>query len=442
MVRIENFNGTVLNASEMGLGKTIETLWSFQRNPQWLPALIVAPAHLKMNWQYEAHQYTNLQAVICNGMTPPRNNQFNFASHVPLTIINYDILHNWLPYLRNRGFRSAVFDECQALQNPGSIRSSAAARVCRWVQHVMMLSGTPLSNRPSELFHILNLLWPGEFPAWAEYASRYCKPRWTPWGWDFRGSDNLPELHARLIRLGMIRRKKVDVLKDLPPKNRRIVPCELYNPKEYEEASTNFLDWLRRNMVHRVRSASRAQKLTQIGYLLRLAARLKFRKPVEWANQFLEETDEKVVLMAIHGKAIDVLRRRIAHNSVVVDGSLTDLAVHEAKNRFQNDPNVRCFIGSRRAWSGLTLTAASNVGVCEFFWRPGDHAQLEARVDRIGQKSPSWIHYFCAVGTIEEKLCRILQEKQGVLSAVLDGESGDDDLNLYSMLIDELEQEL
>jgi SWI/SNF-related matrix-associated actin-dependent regulator of chromatin subfamily A-like protein 1 len=441
IIGIENLDGRVLLALEMGLGKTICSIAALKRNPEWLPALVVVPAGLKMTWEYEAKSKFDMHSSICESQKPPVIRE-GFSTQTPLTIINYDILRFWIPYLKGK-FKTIVFDECQYLMNPRAKRTRAAKELSRGVPQIIALSGTPLVNKPMELWSILNILWPEKYPNFFSYAQAHCAPRWTHWGWDYRGASNLDKLHKDLTEIGMIRRRKQDVLKDLPDKTRNIIPCELSDYNEYKEASTDFLNWIRKNYTHRIRSAIRAQELVKIGYLLRLTARLKLRNVISWVNRFFEETDEKLVLFAIHKKAIEAIcgtnmigEQRIPYKRVIVDGSVTGRKRFLAVEQFQKDPDTRLFVGNiHAAGVGITLTAASTVAFAELYWRPGDHVQAEDRCHRIGTRKPVSINYLVATGTIEESLCKLLQRKQSTISSVLDGTPSTQDLNLYDELV-------
>lgn len=434
---IDGFDGRSLLALEMGLGKTIIVLKWLSLNKEAMPALIVCPASIKHVWQHEAELHFGFQSSICNGRQPPVYNGGDFFTRAPLTIINYDVLSYWAKYLRKLKFKTIVFDECQYLISPKTKRTKSSKLVSTGVPHVLALSGTPLTNRPSELWPVLNILWQDKYPSFWSYAQEYCNPKKLPWGgWDFRGSRNLPQLHSNLLEQGMVRYRKQDVLKDLPEKVRRVIPCELRDYSEYKEASTDFMGWLKKNMGHKVRSAARAESLVRIGYLLRLAAKLKMKSVVEWANRFLEETDEKLILFAIHKKAIKVLQKRINAEAVTIDGSTSIRDRKLAVAQFQNNSKTRLFIGQiQAAGVGLTLTAASEVGFVEMSWRPGDHQQAEDRPHRIGQKRTVFVDYFVADNTIEVQLCKILEQKQKTISSVLDGDSNSDDLNIYHELV-------
>lgn len=251
-------------------------------------------------------------------------------------------------------------------------------------------------------------------------------------------------LHDRLKSCGMVRFRKTDVLKDLPDKTRMVLPCELKDYEEYQEANQNFLGWLRKNKGNKVaRSAERSEALVKIGYLLRLCAKLKIRSVVDWTNRFLEETDEKLVLFAIHKKAIRVYKRRVDVKSIIVDGSVTGRKRQNAIDQFQKDPDTRLAICNLKAGGvGINLTAASTMAVTEFWWNPGVHLQAEARIDRIGQKRKVRIYYMVSGGTLEERLCKLLQSRQETLSQAFDGEESSKDFNIYDELIRTVKREL
>jgi SWI/SNF-related matrix-associated actin-dependent regulator 1 of chromatin subfamily A len=287
------------------------------------------------------------------------------------------------------------------------------------------------------------MLWPGVFPSFFSYAQKHCKPTRSPWGWEYKGAENIPQLHALLRRTGMVRRLKEDVLKDLPNKIRRVVPMDLADRKEYIEASTNFVGWLRKNYKGKAKRALRAVAVTRIGYLLRLVAKLKCRAVVDWANAFLAEyPNEKLVLFAIHKKMIGVLQRRVAAHSVTVDGGVVGRRRKIAVDQFKRDPKIRVFIGNiKAAGTGVDglQSVCSNMAFAELWWRPGDHIQAEDRLYRIGQGGHVFINYLVAGGTIEEDLCRIIQAKQEIIHATLDGEEYESDLDVFDQLIEVME---
>lgn len=439
ILEIEDFGGRALLALEMGLGKSIITLAYLRKNRKHaLPALIVCPASVKYNWEHECVHNFGIRPRVLEGQKPPRNIK-RLLDLEKITIINYDILKYWVPYLEKLGYRTIVFDECQYLANRSAQRTKAAAKLARGIPYALALSGTPLTNRPAELFSTLNILCPDEYTSFWKFARSYCRPRLTRWGWDYSGASNLKDLHRRLLRTCLIRYLKKDVLHELPDKVRRVIPLEMDNPDEYFKARDNFLGWLKEKHPDRISRALKATALAKTGDLLRLAARQKLRGVVDWCNRFLEETDEKLIIFAVHRKCIDVLERKINAPSVTVDGSVIGRQRQTVIEEFRKNPNIRVFIGNiRAAGVGINLTQSSTVVFAELWWKPGDHTQAEDRSHRIKQDQPVFIYYFVAAETIEETLCKIIQKKQEVIHATLDGHGKVNDMNVYDELLNML----
>lgn len=436
--------GGTLLADEMGLGKTLQALWLLKRAKagNMFPALVVCPASVKYTWEHEAKTHVNLRAQVLEGRTPPTGN----LGLVPrLMIINPDILRNWLPHLLKIGLQTLILDECHYFANTRAKWTKAAITLARNVPYRIALSGTPLTNRPSELWPTLHMLRPDKFPSFFSYAQTYCDPRRTPWGWQYKGAQNIDKLHTLLKRTCMVRRLKKNVAQDLPDKVRRVVPMALSDRKEYEHARTNFVGWLQKNYQGtRTKKAMKALAVSRIGYLLRLTARLKCKAVLRWANSFLNEfPNEKLVLFAIHKKMIQALQRRIKAKHVTVDGSVTGRRRKLAIDQFRKDRNVRVFIGNIRA-AGCGVDglqdSCQNMGFAELWWRPGDHIQAEDRLHRIGQSGCVWINYLVAGDTIEDDLCSIIQSKQKIIRATLDGQSFEGDMDVFDQLLAALEK--
>ena len=440
---IEHFKGRVLLTLDMGLGKTFCALRYLQRNPHCYPALVICPSVVKYNWAAEALRFTGVHARVCEGQKPPEQRAY-YGVNLPskLTIINFDILPYWLEHLQTLGIKTIIVDECQKFQNSKTKWTKAGKILVQGVPQLLALSGTPMLNRPYELYPMLNMLWPHHYKSSWTFSQQYCNPKWKRWGWDHSGAANLDQLNAELLSLGMVRRRKRDVLKDLPEKVWRTVPMALSNEAEYREASTNFLGWLKRTATHKVHAASKAEQLTRITYLLQLIAKLKLRSVCDWAIEFLEQSDEKLILFCVHVEAARVLRKRIPFVSVGIDISMTAKQRHLVVEQFQTDPKVRLFVGTAASGVGINLTAASEVGIVELPWRPGDLSQWVDRSHRIGQKETVFCNYLISLNTLEEKIVRILHAKQENISAVLDGGDTSDQVDMFNDLIRVLEGEL
>jgi SWI/SNF-related matrix-associated actin-dependent regulator 1 of chromatin subfamily A len=240
----------------------------------------------------------------------------------------------------------------------------------------------------------------------------------------------------------MFRRLKKDILKDLPEMQHNVVSLPYDRKNEYKKAEKNFLSWLgqshgRGAMVR----AKRSQSLSKTGYLRRLIIEVKMPYVIEWITDFLEQSEEKLVLMGCHTSAIDLLCKHFGKICVRVDGTVPNAKRKLAVQRFQNDPKCRLFVGNiDAAGEGLTLTKSSTVAFFELDWVPAKIAQGAARVHRITQTKVCQIYYLIAKGTIEERIMRTIESKSSVLNQVLDGGKGEQ-ISILDLLADEIKSE-
>ena len=414
---IEKRNGRALIADEMGLGKTIQAAAWLQLHPEKRPAIILCPASLKLNWAKEIKDTlsTNDKVQILQGTKP-------YPITEDIIIINYDILNSWVETLQAINPKVIIMDEAHYIKNSSAIRTKATKKLAKGIPHVIALTGTPIVNRPVEGFNIFQILDRNLFPNFWTYVHRYCDARHNGFGWDFSGATNKEELNQILTSTIMIRRRKADVLKDLPEKLYSFVPMELDNKKEYSTAESEFIEYLRQiKGKEAAEKAKKAEHLVKIEALKQLAVKGKLKQATYWIKDFIED-GSKLVVFAVHKEVIDQLMKEFKEIAVKIDGSTPTSERHKAVEAFQNDPNVKLFIGNiQAAGVGLTLTAASAVAFLELPWTPGELQQAEDRCHRIGQKNAVNIYYLLAENSVEYKLAKLLDKKKEVLSAVIDG---------------------
>src|SRR5690625_887124 len=404
---IEARDGRALIADEMGLGKTVQAIAWLQLRKELRPAIIVVPASLKLNWQKEAlHWMDKPKVQVLSGTKP-------YKLQKGLVIINYDILHAWADELIAMQPKALIMDEVHYTKNPKTKRSKAVKKIAKHTPHVIGLTGTPIVNRPIEILNALQMIDRSVVPNAWHFRQRYCGAKHNGFGWDFNGASNTEELHEKLTTSLMIRRKKADVLTDMPDKLRSFVPVELDNRTEYEKAEQDFIDWIKgkteqdiiqelqeklgddlfqnielnKKKIEQLKEekankAKGAETLVKIGALKRLAVEGKMRMVVSWIQDYLD-SGEKLVVMAVHKTTIDTLMKEFGSTAVKVDGSVSGTDRQAAVEKFQNDKNTRLFVGNiQAAGVGLTLTASSTVAFIELPWTPGDVAQAEDRVHR------------------------------------------------------------
>jgi SNF2 family DNA or RNA helicase len=414
---IESRNGRALIGDEMGLGKTVQALAWLQLHPELRPAILVVPASLKLNWAREAVKWMdNPEVEILKSQKP-------YFVNGDIVIINYHILTHWQKKLRKLKPAVVVFDEVHYAKNPKTLRSKACLALSKAAPHCLALSGTPITNRPIEFFNPIQLVDPTLYPDFWAFAHKYCNAKHNGRGWDFTGATNKKELHAKLTSTIMLRRLKVEVAKELPPKTRVVVPMEITNRKEYARAQIDLIRWIQKNQGQKkADAASSAEALVRIEVLKQLCYKGKTKAAIQWIEDFLE-SGEKLVVFATHKKTIRDLKEVFGDIAVVLDGSTAPGKRQGVVDSFQNDPKIRLFLGNLKAAGvGITLTAASATCFLELGWTPGEHDQAEDRVHRIGQLADAvTAYYLLAFQTIEEEIAELIDKKRAVLAAVLDG---------------------
>jgi len=432
---IEKAKGRVLLAYEMGTGKTLISLaWSAIRAKD-RPVLIVCPASLKFNWEDEIAKHLGKECVVISGTKTyalPKSEYY---------IINYDILEAWRKHIIQKVKpKILIYDESHFLKSAKAKRTKAAGSIGRSVPHVLCLTGTPVENKPVELYPTLSMLKEPKFNSFWKFAQRYCGAKRVYGRWDFNGSSNRKELHDILTSEVMLRKKKSEVMKDLPPKFRSIISLEV-PMREYREAEDDIVSWLKKKDKIAKDKTVQAEALVKIGHLKRLSAELKRDSAIKWVREHLEAGDNKIILFCVHHEMVDAIRAEFAKECVVITGKTSQKDRKVAKDRFQTDDRVKVFIGTIKASGvGLTLTAANSVAFLELGWTPGEHIQGEDRASRYGQTKNVNCYYLVAQGTIEHDICKLIQAKQAIIEEVIDGNDEIADWNMYSELIKKLKE--
>lgn len=425
-------------ADEMGLGKTVQALaWLEGIEEGGYPAVVVCPASLKLNWQREAERWLpHRTTAVINGMNA------DIPDERDIYIVNYDLFGRGVLKKRNdegkivsvypmveefkfMKMKSIVLDESHYVKNPDAHRTKACKELCSGVPNRLCLSGTPVLNRPFELvsqLQMLGLLYE-VFGSRREFIDRYCEAEETRFGVVYNGAKNLDELNRRMRSAFFVRRKKSEVLTELPAKVRSYVPMQLTNEREYRRAERDLIKWIvETDGLEAARRAKAAEHLVRIEKLKQLAVAGKLSGAVAWIKDFLD-TGEKLVVFATHRETITALEEALAgYNPVTIAGSTTQTARQSAVDSFQTDDETRLLIGNLKAAGvGLTLTRASNVAFLELGWTPAEHDQAEDRVHRITQRDSVTAWYLLADRTIDMDITDLLDEKRKVVTAATDG---------------------
>lgn len=415
---LENRKGNGLIADAMGLGKTIQAISYFIENPEIRPVLIVCPASVKLNWKREIIKWTDYKDEDIQILKSKKTYSLLYSCWY---IINYDILDSWKDVLIGNKIAAIVSDESQFICNSKSKRTKAFKKLAKKIDKRIFLSGTPIKNSPREFFTVLNLLDNKCFPKEYSYLYRFCNPKYNGFGWIFKGVTNWEELHKSIKPL-MIRREKSDVLKDLPKKRKIIVPieCTQIEFEKYQQAIVEIENWINENEKKNMIEIKK-----RLEFISTLSYGAKRKQVINWIRDYIN-TGEKLVLFAYHLEVLNDLQSAFSDiKTVRIDGSVKSEDRQKIIDQFQNDLEIKLFIGQiKAAGIGITLTAASAVAFVEFSWTPADHEQAEDRIHRIGQKADSvTAYYLVAEGTIEKDIVEMIQKKYDTVKKVIDGKS-------------------
>jgi len=421
---LEAQDGRALIADEMGLGKTIEAIGYILRHPEFEKIIICCPGGLKLNWAKELNKWTNSTVQILNGRQP-------YPLLCRIIILNYAILPNWIDIILQYKPDWLCFDEAHHLKTDTANRTVAAKKLSREIPRTACLTGTPIKSRAREIYNPSVLIRPELFPSRRWFDKNFCG------GSNGNGSIRTKELHDLLTSTIMLRRKKCDVLPELPAKVHSVIPLEITNRKEYDKVEKEFLQWLKENYPddpNKVNAILSFQVLTQIEFLKQASIHGKIKPIIEWVDNFFENED-KLVLFCEHKWTIKALQEEYGDSCVTYFGEVSTKNREIAKDKFQKDPSIKLFLGNKAAEEGITLTASYSVAFVEFPWTPGELTQRIDRTHRIGQEADCInIYYLIGEKTIDEYIMALLEEKSKIFSSILDGEDIESDTVLTEVI--------
>lgn len=418
---------------------TVQALLCAYRNPKLFPIVVICPASAKWTWQRECAKF-GFDAEVLEGETAKKG---KLPTKKEIAIINYDILAGWMDKLKYYDPNLLIPDECHYASNIEALRTQLLMEICRHRDHIIGLSGTPMLSKPIQLFPMAHILRPDKFKSIMSYATKYCQPQIKYGKWDFGGVRKLKMgvLNRRITKYFMIRRLKTDVLDDLPQVTHTVIPLNLPKAslRQYEEAGMNFRGWLRGHDPSKMAGAIHAEALAKVNYLKLMAARLKMPQVIGWTDDLLQ-TGQKLIQFGIQVELVKELYKKFSPNSVIVNGSVVGRHRQDAIDRFNNDDSCNLFAGNiDAAGTNWSCTSASNVAAFELAWNPGVHNQAWQRCHGInrGQEGVGVnSYYLVARGTLEERVCELLQEKQTNINSIIDGSADAIDFSIQEKLLE------
>ena len=421
-------SGNALLADEMGLGKTVETLAYLATEKNAFPVLVIAPLVTLNNWQREIVKFLKKKSRngrLIDNASPTssiiRNGKSKDLGKFDFYIINYELLNKRKEDLAKLNLKTIVCDEVQNLRSKTTKKYSAVKQLAAIdsIQYRIGLSGTPIYNRGSEIWPIVDILRPGMLGSFKEFCEYFCYV--NDKGNAIVLENKRKSLRDELKKYVMLRRKKSDVLKELKEKVRY---------KEYIDSDSDYylneLNKIWQKHEEELKSAETAfakssshqraiQSERQAAGIAKIPHVINFVKNIM-------EIEESVVVFCHHRAIHQLLHeslQQFSPSSII--GGQTDNFRQEQIDRFQNGETKLMIAGLRAGNLGINLTKARYVIFAELDWSPAIHRQAEDRLHRIGQKNTVFAYYLIGNGTLDDHVADILVDKAFEIDSVMDG---------------------
>jgi SWI/SNF-related matrix-associated actin-dependent regulator 1 of chromatin subfamily A len=400
-----------------GLGKTIVAALII--NALKTPTVVVCPPFLARNIEAEFQKW-------CAGVLDPSGiarfpcEKIPYVMIVPDSIIGRDTTQAAIREMVERAHAPAtlIVDEAHRFKTENAVRTEALFDgVAPLFDRVYFLSGTPMPNRPMELYPVLSRFAPTAigYMNKFDYGRYYCAGYQDQWGWNFSGASNLKELATNVHGTFMLRVKKDEVSKELPPKTEELVFVDDKLP-----AAAARLD---REMLKMFSPEDLMGYLAPNGHIATYRKELGIAKApeaVSFIRGLLEDTDESVLVFAIHKAVVKALHDGLEkYKPLVITGETPMDIRHAHVQTFQCDPGRRLFIGNiQAAGTGLTLTKATRVVFAEFSWVPAENEQASDRAHRIGQRDHVFVQYLVYKNSVDRAVLETILTKRKITAHV------------------------
>ena len=414
-------------ADDMGLGKTIQALALLMDRAKLGPALVVAPASVCRNWLAESKKFAPTLNPLLFG-EGNRQAMIDKANKKDIIIVTYDLMTREQAAFTKKKFATIILDEAQAIKNKATKRSETAMELQGDFKIVM--TGTPVENHLGELWNLFQFVNPGLLGSLDNFTKRFAIPIERD-----RNDDRRIQLQ-RLLRPFILRRKKGEVLKDLPEKTEITLTATLST----EERA--FYEALRRNAIQKIASdnSQGGQKhlkiLAEIMKLRRAACHPKLADKnatfIESAKlnlftEIVEElllNDHKALVFSQFVGHLKLLENHLKKQKIAyqyLDGQ-TPLAKRQQRiDAFQAGEGDIFLISLKAGGTGLNLTKADYVIHMDPWWNPAVEDQATDRAHRIGQERRVTVYRLVAEGTIEEQILQLHEKKRDLADSLLSG---------------------
>ena len=424
MSRLAYWGAGACLADDMGLGKTLQAITLMQSRASQGAALVLMPTSLLHNWQQELRRFAPAMTVkILNQQGVDRQQLVNDAEAGDVVLSTYGLLVTEGELLCQRTWSTVVLDEAHTIKNRDTQTSKAAMKL--QADFRLMLTGTPLQNHLSEIWNLFQFANPDLLGSYQQFTDRFILPV------ERDHNQERQRLLRRLLSPFLLRRTKDDVLNELPEKTEITLRVEL----SAEEQA--LYDNLRQQAIANLEEGSKStlQTLAEITRLRQAAChpRLvndKLQIPSSKTLAFLHLVEElrqsghRALVFSQFTSHLALIREALDSQAIpylYLDGSTTPSERSRLVRQFQTGDEPLFLISLKAGGLGLNLTAADYVVHLDPWWNPAIEDQASDRAHRIGQERPVTVYRLIAVGTIEEKIIRLHQNKRSMADALLQG---------------------
>ncbi len=429
-------------ADDMGLGKTPQTitLWLHEREQANAirPALLICPTSVVGNWRHELGRFApSLRVYVHHGPDRLKDQAFiTAAAQVDVVLTSYALLNRDLDTLKQVEWSDVVLDEAQNIKNPATKQAQAARALPS--DYRLALTGTPVENRLSELWSILQFLNPGYLGSREVFRSQFSIPI------ERYGDEQAAVTLKRLVTPFVLRRVKTDpnVISDLPEKFENKVFCTL-TPEQatlYEAVVREEMEAIEDAESPMERRGSVLRMLTRLKQICNHPAHFlkegtalgvdalrgrsgKLARLTEMLDEVYSVEDRALIFTqyAEMGKHLQAyLRETFSDEVLFLYGDTPAKEREEMVRRFQAPLGPKLFILSLRAGgTGLNLTQANHVFHFDRWYNPAVENQATDRAFRIGQTHNVQVHKFICLGTLEERIDELIEQKKGLAERIV-----------------------
>lgn len=434
-----------LLCDDMGLGKTHQSMALLaavlsEDTEQKYKYLVICPTSVIYHWEELCKKFLpKMRVLVYYGV---ERNLANFTQNYDLLLTSYGVMRQSKEDLTKLRFEVAIYDELQIAKNPFSQTHKALKNLKTNVR--IGLSGTPIENSVKDLKALFDIILPTYFPSEADFREQFYNPIEK-----YQDPEKRKEL-AKMIRPFVMRRKKKDVLLDLPEKMEEIAYCELSS--EQKELYANFAKQQSPKLINELRNSNGSISYMHIFALLTKLKQIcnhpcMVHKDASNYNKYTsgkwelftellqeaQDSKQKVVVFSQYIEMIEIIEHYLLDQKItyaVIKGSTRNR--YQNIQKFQKDPDCQVFVASLLAAGvGIDLTAGSVVIHYDRWWNPAKENQATDRVHRIGQNRGVQVFKLVTKNTIEEHIHQIIEKKHGLMEEVL-GEDESEEIKSFS----------